>query len=156
MNSLEKAIDLGYLFLTFKLKKTINTCTTIFCIYWYVSVYSEECFWPQYMYPKLRPNNGYRWCQLGKLSHLGLEQLSSCIYPYTSLTLVPTLLLCCFGLCSWPILLCLFYYDSCRHNYYDSTMINFESEYSFGDILEDPNFDEPSKFLQSLCQKKML
>ena len=29
------------------------------------------------MYPKLSPNNGYRWCPLGKLSHLGLEQLYS-------------------------------------------------------------------------------
>ena len=28
------------------------------------------------MYPKLSPNNGYRWCPLVKLSHLGLEQLS--------------------------------------------------------------------------------
>ena len=27
------------------------------------------------MYPKLSPFNGYRWCALGKLSHLGLEQL---------------------------------------------------------------------------------
>ena len=29
------------------------------------------------MYPKLIPNNGYRCCPLGKLSHLGLEQLPS-------------------------------------------------------------------------------
>ena len=27
------------------------------------------------MHPKLSPNNGYRWCPLGKLSHLGMEQL---------------------------------------------------------------------------------
>ena len=27
------------------------------------------------MYRKLSPFNGYCWCQLGKLSHLGLEQL---------------------------------------------------------------------------------
>ena len=45
-------------------------------MYWYVSIYSEMCFWPQYMYPKLIPNNGYRWCPLGKFSHLGLEQLT--------------------------------------------------------------------------------
>ena len=45
-------------------------------MYWYVSIYSEESFWPQHMYPNLRPNNGYRWCPLGKLSHLGLEQLT--------------------------------------------------------------------------------
>ena len=29
------------------------------------------------MYPNLSPNNGYRRCPLGKLSHLGLEQLRS-------------------------------------------------------------------------------
>ena len=44
-------------------------------MYWYVSIYSEKCFWPQYMYPNLSPNDGFRWCPLGKLSHLGLEQL---------------------------------------------------------------------------------
>ena len=77
MTSLEKYMDLGYLFLTLKPPKiNINTCNTFCCIYWYVSIYSEECFWPQYMYPKLGPFNGYRWCPLGKLSHLGLEQLS--------------------------------------------------------------------------------
>ena len=76
MTSLEKAINLGYLFLTLKPKKKhINTCTIFFCMYWCVSIYSEECFWPQYMYPKLCPFKGYRWFPLGKLSHLGLEQL---------------------------------------------------------------------------------
>ena len=45
-------------------------------MYWYVSIYSEKCFWPQYMYPNLSPNNGFCWCPLGKLSNLGLEQLS--------------------------------------------------------------------------------
>ena len=73
MTSLEKAINLGYLFLTLKPKKYI--CTTFFYMYWYVSIYSEEFFLPQYMYPKLSPFNGYHWCPLGKLSHLGLEQL---------------------------------------------------------------------------------
>ena len=53
----------------------IYTCTTLCCMYWYVSIYSEECFWPQYMHPKLSPFNGYRWRPLGKLSHMGLEQL---------------------------------------------------------------------------------
>ena len=67
----------GTVDLPFKRKKSINTCTTFFCMYWYVSIYSEECFWPQYMYSKLSPNNGYRWCPLGKLSHLGLEQITS-------------------------------------------------------------------------------
>ena len=75
MTSLEKAIHLGYLFLTLNPPKKINTCTTFCCMYWYVSIYSEECFWPQYMYPKLSPFNGYFWCPLGKFSHLGLEQL---------------------------------------------------------------------------------
>ena len=37
--------------------------------------FSEKSFWPQYMYLILSPNNGFRWCPLGKLSHLGLEQL---------------------------------------------------------------------------------
>ena len=77
MTSLEKAINLGYLFLTLNPpppKKHINTCTTLCCMYWYVSIYSEECSWPQYMYHKLSPFNGYHWCPLGKLSHLGLEQ----------------------------------------------------------------------------------
>ena len=46
-------------------------------MYCYVSIYSEECFWTQYMYRKLIPFNRYRWCPLGKLSHLGLEQLYS-------------------------------------------------------------------------------
>ena len=46
-------------------------------MYWYVSIYSEESFWPQYMYHKMSPNNGFRWCPLGKFSHLGLEQLNA-------------------------------------------------------------------------------
>ena len=41
------------------------------------SIFSETYFWPQYMYLKMSPNNGFRWCPLGKLSHLGLERLSS-------------------------------------------------------------------------------
>ena len=44
-------------------------------MYWYASIYSGECFWPHYMYHKMSPNNRFRWCPLGKLSHLGLEQL---------------------------------------------------------------------------------
>ena len=44
-------------------------------MYWYVSIYSEECFLPQYMYPKLNPFNRYRWFPLSILSHLGLEKL---------------------------------------------------------------------------------
>ena len=81
MTSLEKAINLGYLFLTFKPgKKTIKTCTTFFCMYWYVSIYSEECFWPQFMYPKLISNNGYRWYPLGKLSRRGWNNSYVTIY----------------------------------------------------------------------------
>ena len=49
-------------------------------MYWYVSIYSEEFFWTQYMYPKFSPFNGYRWCPLGTLSHLGLEQLNCNFY----------------------------------------------------------------------------
>ena len=84
MTSLEKAIDLGYLFLTFKPKIYINICTTFCCIYGYVSIYSEECFWPQYMYHKLSPFNGCCWYPLGKLSHLGLEQLKGKSWSYQS------------------------------------------------------------------------
>ena len=59
MTSLEKAINLGYLFLTFKPKKNhINACTNFFYMYWYVSIYSEECALPQYMYPKFIPLTG--------------------------------------------------------------------------------------------------
>ena len=80
MTSQEKAINVQYHFLTYKPekkeKKSINTCTSFFCMYWYVSIFSEKYFWPQYMYCKMSPNNGFRWCPLGKLSHLGLEQLS--------------------------------------------------------------------------------
>ena len=48
----------------------------------------------------------------------------------------------------------LFYYDSCRHNYYASTMNNFDSEYPFGDFLGYYKFDELSEFLLSHFQKK--
>ena len=76
MTSLEKANNLGYLFVTSKPKKKhINTCKTFCCMYWYVSIYSEEFFWHQYMDPKLIPFIAYHWCPLCKLSHLGLEQL---------------------------------------------------------------------------------
>ena len=46
MTSLEKAINLGYLFLTLTPHPTkkINTCTTLCCIYWYVSIYSKSVF----------------------------------------------------------------------------------------------------------------
>ena len=78
MTSLEKSIILRYLFLIFKLggEKPINTCTILFCMYWYVPIYSEEYFWPQYMYHKMIPNNWFRWCPPGKLSHIGLEQIT--------------------------------------------------------------------------------
>ena len=77
MTSLEKSIKLGYLFLTYKpKKKPINTRTSFFCMYWYFSISPEKYFWPQYMYLTLSPNNGFCWCPLGKLFHLGLEQLT--------------------------------------------------------------------------------
>ena len=83
MTSQEKAINLRYLFLTYKpgkkKKKHINTFTSFFWLYWYVSIFSEKYFWPQYMYHKMSPNNGFRWFPLGKLSHLGLEKLR-CAY----------------------------------------------------------------------------
>ena len=92
MTSKEKSINLGSLFLTYKPeKKPINTCTSFFCMYWYVSIFSEKSFWPQYMYLTFSPNNGFRWCPVGKLSHLGLEQLSA------SVLLLPWLGLIYFG-----------------------------------------------------------
>ena len=42
--------------------------------------FSETSFWPQYKYLTLIPNNGFRWYPLGKLSHMGLEQLFSTFY----------------------------------------------------------------------------
>ena len=33
-------------------------------------------------------------------------------------------------------------------------MNNFDSEYPFGEFLEDSSFDEIGEFLQSHCQKK--
>ena len=35
----------------------------------------KSVFWPQYIYPKLSPFDGYSWCPLGTLSHLGMKQL---------------------------------------------------------------------------------
>ena len=65
-------------------------------MYWYVSIYSEECFWPQYMYPKLCPFNGCRWYPLDKLSHMGLKQLIDCIILFY--TQKPVFFyLCCIG-----------------------------------------------------------
>ena len=92
MTSQEKAINLRYLFLTYKpgeKKKPINTFTSFFCLYWYVSIFSEKYFWPQNMYHKTSPNNGFRWCPLGKLSHLGLEQLSGEVYSWTKIRVLP-------------------------------------------------------------------
>ena len=34
------------------------------------------------------PNNGFRWCPLGKLSHLGLEQLCYLILPLEATTVI--------------------------------------------------------------------
>ena len=85
-------------------------------MYWYVSIYSEERFWPQYMYPKLRPNKGYRWCPLGKLSHLGQEQLMYCS-PGFSLpsTCYSTIQICWWGKCGmWIILWPLIYLSPIR------------------------------------------
>ena len=67
---------------------------------------------------------------------------------------MPTLILFCFGLYLWPIFICFFCYDSCQHNYCASTMNTFESEYPFGDFLEDSKFYELRMFLHSHFQKK--
>ena len=55
----------------------------------------------------------------------------------------------------WLYSYAFFRYDSCIHNFYASSMDNFDSEYPFGTFLEDSKFDELSKFLQSHCQKKI-
>ena len=54
-----------------------------------------------------------------------------------------------FYLWFWPILLC-FYYNNYfhQHNYYDSIMNTFDSDYPFDDFLEYSKFYELSKFLQ--------
>ena len=78
MTSHEKAINLWYLFLTYKPEKNekpINTFTSFFWMYWYVSIFQKSIFDPNTCTIPKSPNNGFRWCPLGKLSHLGLEQL---------------------------------------------------------------------------------
>ena len=80
MTSQEKAINLRYLFLTYKPEKkeknpSIHSPLSSACIGMF-QFFSEKYFWPQYMYCKMSPNNGFRWCPLGKLSHMGLEQLT--------------------------------------------------------------------------------
>ena len=76
MTSQEKAINIRYLFLTYKPKKKPHQYIHLFLLLVLVCFnFSEKYFWPQYMYHKMSPNNGFRWCPLGKLSHLRLEQL---------------------------------------------------------------------------------
>ena len=74
-------------------------------MYRYVSIYSEECFWPQYMYPKLSPFNDYRWYPLGKLSHLGLEKLN---YTFTQSSPIKLPTFCSSFSYLWQIFLSLF------------------------------------------------
>ena len=79
MTSQEKTINLRYIFLTYKPGggEPINTLTTFLCMYWYVSIFQKSNFDHNTCNVPKRPNNGFRWCPLGKLSHLGLEQLTS-------------------------------------------------------------------------------
>ena len=78
MTFLKTSINLRYIYLTLKpAKKHVSMSTTFCCSYWYISIYSEKGFWPQYMYRKLSPFNGWIWLTLGKLSHIGLERLTS-------------------------------------------------------------------------------
>ena len=46
-----------------------------------------------------------------------------------------------------------FYHNSCRQNYYASTMNTFDSEYPFEYFFEDSKFDELSELLHTHCQK---
>ena len=112
MTSLERVINLRYVFLTFKPKKEkekpINTCTFLFCMYWYFSIYSEEFFWPQYMYHKMSPNNGFCWCPLGKFSHLGLEQLVYIAWCYQNTTVFD------FFQVLWKYLVLIFFNSACH------------------------------------------
>ena len=67
MTSLEKAINLGYLFLTFKPQKKISIYAPL----------SSACIGMfQFIQKSVFDPNTCRWCPLGKLSHLGLEQLT--------------------------------------------------------------------------------
>ena len=77
MTSQEKAINLGYLFLTYNRKKKKNhqyihlfLLIVLVCFNFFIKVFLTPIHVPQ-----MSPNNGFRWWPLGKLSHLRLEQL---------------------------------------------------------------------------------
>ena len=93
------------------------------------------------------------WYFMIPLQRFGLCFWSISLFCLICVTRLPLWL---FGSCFWTILLCLSYNDSCLRFYYDSMMNTFESEYPFGDFLEDSNFDELSEFLQFHCQKTNL
>ena len=81
MTSLEKANNLGFIFITLKpiyiyIYISIHAPLSAACIEMFQFI-QKSVFWPQYMYPKLSPFNGYSWCPLGKLSHLGLGKLTA-------------------------------------------------------------------------------
>ena len=49
-------------------------------MYWYVSIFQKSIYDPNTCTTPKSPNNGFRWFPLGKLSHLGLEQLPRYIH----------------------------------------------------------------------------
>ena len=79
MTSQEKAINLWYLFLTYKpgeKNPSIHSPLSSACIDMF-QFFQKSIFEPNTCTTPRRPNNGFRWCPLGKLSHLGLEQLNA-------------------------------------------------------------------------------
>ena len=81
MTSLEKAINLGYLFLTYKLKKKKNNpsihapiYSACFVMFQFIQ---KSVFDPNTCNLILAPILGTVWCPLVKLSNLGLEHLSN-------------------------------------------------------------------------------
>ena len=62
MTSQEKAINLRYLFLTYKpgkRKKPINAFTSFFCLYWYVSIFQKVFFTPIHVPYQRAPIMGF-------------------------------------------------------------------------------------------------
>ena len=57
MTSLEKSINLGYIYLTLKKKEkkseNINMSTTFCCLYLYISIYSEKVFLTTIQVPQI-------------------------------------------------------------------------------------------------------
>ena len=84
MTNQEKAINLWYLFLTYKpeiyiYNPSIHSPLSSDCIGMF-QFFQKSIFDPNTCTLPKSPNNGFRWCPLGKLSHLRLEQLHGTQY----------------------------------------------------------------------------